>query len=102
MAATKRTVASTSDSWGGSGGKGKGKRSRRNRDVEQERSDGVSVHTSGHWHQKLVVVDHVPTQFFSRSKLIPLFKRQINIKSKWYLTQGILVLLKLTEPCKLN
>ena len=37
----------------------------------------------------------IQTNFVPRSKLIPLFKRQINIKSKWYSTQGILVPLKL-------
>ena len=47
MAATKRTVASTSDSQGVSGGKEKGKRSRHSKDTEQEQSDGVSVHASG-------------------------------------------------------
>ena len=47
MAATKRTVASTFYGRGSSGGKGKGKRSLHHRDIEQERSNGVSVHTSG-------------------------------------------------------
>ena len=48
VAATKRTMASTSDSRGGNEGKGKGKRSQQNRDGEQEWSDGFSVHTLGH------------------------------------------------------
>ena len=46
--ATKRTMASTFDSQGGSGGKRKGKRSQQSREAEQKRSDGVSVHTLGH------------------------------------------------------
>ena len=48
VVATKRTGATTSDRRCGSGDKGKGKRSRQNRDVEQERGDGVSVHSSRH------------------------------------------------------
>ena len=48
VAATKRTVDNTFDSWGSSGGKRKRKRSQRKRDAEQEQSDGVFVHTLKH------------------------------------------------------
>ena len=44
---------------------------------------------------KTCCLNHVPTQFFPRFKIITLFTRKINIKSKWYSTQGILVPLKL-------
>ena len=45
--AMNRTMASMSfDSRGGNGGKGEGNRSRQITNVEQERNEGVSIHTS--------------------------------------------------------